>query len=81
MNCPRKSIPSSPSTVEGGGNSSEMATGRRSTVACPTVICVGATASRDAQGTHSLRRWLVNHAMKASKFIGSVNVKESSDEC
>jgi len=44
-------------------------------------ICVGATASRDAHGTHSLGRWLVNHAMKASKFIGSVNVKESSDEC
>ena len=46
-----------------------------------TVIRVGATASRDAQGTHPLGRWLVNHAMKASKFIGSVNVKVSSDEC
>ena len=46
-----------------------------------TVKRVGAAASRDAQGTHPLGRWLVNHAMKASKFIGSVNVKVSSDQC
>ena len=46
-----------------------------------TVTRVGAAASRDAQGNHPLGRWLVSHAMKASKFIGSVNVKVSSDEC
>ena len=45
-----------------------------------TVTRVGA-ASRDVQGNHPLGRWLVSHAMKASKFIGSVNVKVSSDEC
>ena len=46
-----------------------------------TVIRVGAAACRDAQGIHPPGRWLVNHVMKASKFIGSVNVKVSSDEC
>ena len=45
-----------------------------------TVTRVGA-ASRDAQGNHPLGKWLVSHAMKASKFIGSVNVKVSSDKC
>jgi hypothetical protein len=46
-----------------------------------TLIRVETAASRDVWGNHPLERWLVSHAMKASKFIGSVNVKVSSDEC
>ena len=46
-----------------------------------TVTRVRAASLMDVRGNHPLGRWLVSHAMKASKCIGSVNVKVSSDEC